>query len=166
MTDYGGISLILSSLLTFISNVFEGKRQSASSIAAKHQRIVSDSDWDVLLQEVHRPIVVVGDNTQHLNFWRSVCGEGLSYVSHVQIGDKSFVSPWATQEFHSLHNSLVVSRAEPDENDLELLEMQEALEDYVVLHGLYAQAAAASRLASRQFDSFHFLYTYPCEYLL
>ena len=48
-----------------------------------------------------------------------------------------------------LANALILSEAEPADGDLEFLDSQEALDQYVAHHGLFAQAAAASRLASR-----------------
>lgn len=111
--------------------------------------MTTGSDWEILWQEIQRPVVVVGDNARHVNFWKTVCGEGMSFVSTVQVEEKTFISPWASLEFRGLQNALVLSEAEPDENDLEFLEMQEALEDYVVRHSLFAQAAGASRVASR-----------------
>jgi hypothetical protein len=102
-----------------------------------------------LWQEVHRPIVVVGD-TPHITrqllescLWRR---EGL--FEHGSSWDKSFVAPWATQEFRGLGNALVLSRVEPGEGDLDFSEMQEALEDYIVRNSL-EQAASACLLACR-----------------
>ena len=119
------------------------------SIPAEHRRISKDTEWEILWKEFHGPIVVVGDNPQHVNFWKAVCGEGKNYSSMVRVGDKSFVSPWATQEFRGLGHAIILSRVEPDEGDLDFLEMQEALDDYVVQHSLFEQAASACRLACR-----------------
>jgi hypothetical protein len=51
--------------------------------------------------------------------------------------------------FKGLLKALVVSAAEPDDGDMGFLEMQEALNDYIVCHGLVDQAQSAARLASR-----------------
>ena len=43
-------------------------------------------------------------NAQHVNFWKAVCGEGKNFSSLFWVGDKSFVSPWATQWVGTCHN--------------------------------------------------------------
>ena len=80
-----------------------------------------------------------------------MCGDGTEFSSVVDT-DQKFVSPWASLGFKGLLKALVVSTANPDEyceGDMDYLEMQEALEDYIAHHGLFSQALAAARLASR-----------------
>jgi hypothetical protein len=146
LTDYGGKSL---ASLLILSQVVNGKRQSMPAIPAEHRLITGDTDWGTLCQEFNRPIVVVENNPRYVNFWRNVCGDGMDFASLVEAGGKRFGSPWAMLGFKGLLKALVVSEAEPDQDDLEFLEMQEALEAYIKHHGLFAQAVAASRLASR-----------------
>ena len=78
-----------------------------------------------------------------------MCSEGKDFSPLVEIGEKQFQSPWAMLGFKGLHNALILSEAEPVDRDLEFLEMQEALDNYVEHQGLFVQAEAASRLASR-----------------
>jgi hypothetical protein len=132
------------------SNVFFGKTHPTPSISTEHRLITDDADLQrVLRQELYRPIVVVNKDPRYVNFWKTVCSEGKNFTTLVEIGEKRFQSPWAMLAFRGLHNALILSEAEPSDGDLEFLEMQEALDEYIVHHGLFAQAEAASRLASR-----------------
>lgn len=112
-------------------------------------KLINDENLDTLWQEFSKPVVFVSNNPRYVNFWTTICGDGMNFVSILATGGKKFGSPWAMLGFKGLLKALIVSEAEPDDGDLEVLEMQEALEDYVVRHGLHAQAKAASRLASR-----------------
>lgn len=92
------------------------------------------------------------NDPRYVKFWRNVCGDGKYFDSVVETGGKKFVSPWATLGFKGLLKDLIVTTTPADvsgEEDMELLEMQEALEDYVAYHGLFEQAQAAARLATR-----------------
>lgn len=73
----------------------------------------------------------------------------MNHANIFEAGDKNFCSPWAMLGFKGLLNALIVTEVEPYNGDLNFLEMQEAIEDYIVQHRLYAQAEASSRLASR-----------------
>jgi hypothetical protein len=135
------------------SQALNGERIASPSISAEHRVIADFSDWEGLWREFSRPIVVVSNNPRFVKFWKNVCGDGTGFFSVVDTGKKKFVSPWASLGFKGLLKALIVSAANPDDDgekgDLEYLEMQEALEDYVVHHGLFSQALAAARLASR-----------------
>ena len=148
LTEFGGI--FLGPLFLTFSKVFSGKTQSTPSIAAEHRLITNDIDLQRSLpQEIYRPIVVVNKDPRYVNFWKTVCSDGKNFTTLVEIGGKRFQSPWAMLGFRGLHNALILSEDEPADGDLEFLEMQEALDDYVAHHRLFAQAEAASRLASR-----------------
>lgn len=146
-TAFGGMSLFRSSLI--VSEVVNGKRELMSSVPAENRVVTTDMDWGILSQEVDRPIVVVRSNPRFVNFWRTVCGDGMNFASLVESGGRKFGSPWGMLGFKGLLKALIVSEAKPDDGDLEFLEMKEALEDYVGHYGLFGQAEAASRLASR-----------------
>jgi len=147
LIDSGGMSSLRHPLI--ISDVVNGKRELTPSISAEHRLVTADMDWGLLWQEFNRPIVVVKNNPRYVNFWRTVCGDGMNFASVVEAGSKKFVSPWAMIGFKGLLKSLIVSEAKPDDGELEFLDMQEALEDYIVIYGLFDQANAASRLAFR-----------------
>jgi hypothetical protein len=68
-----------------------------------------------------------------------------------EFGGKKFGSPRAMLGFKGLLNALIVNEAEPDDGGLNFLEMQEALDDYVVHHDLFAQTVAASWLVKYKF---------------
>jgi hypothetical protein len=134
------------------SQALKGERIPSPAVSAEH-RVVADSlDWEVLRQEFARPIVAVNDNPRYVKFWKNVCGDGTEFSSVVKTATKRFVSPWASLGFKGLLNALIVSAANPDDTcdgDMDYLEMEEALEDYIAHHGLFSQALAAARLASR-----------------
>jgi hypothetical protein len=92
------------------------------------------------------------NDARYVKFWKNVCGDGKDFHSVVETGGKKFVSPWATLGFKGLLKALIVTTTPADageEEDMQFLEMQEALEDYVSHHGLFEQAQAAARLATR-----------------
>jgi hypothetical protein len=132
------------------SKVLPAKTQLTPSVPAEHRLITNNADQQrLLLEELSRPIVVVNKDPRYVSFWKAVCSEGKGFTTLVQIGEEQFQSPWAMLGFKCLHNALILSEAAPVNRNLDLLEMQEALDDYVEHHGLFAQAKAASRLASR-----------------
>lgn len=132
------------------SQAFKGERISTPSIPAEHRVITGSLDLELLMRELTRPLVVVTDNPRYVKFWKNVCGDGTDFSSVIDTG-KKFVSPWASLGFKGLLKVLIVSSVDPDdsEGDMEYLDMQEALEDYITQHRLFSQALAAARLASR-----------------
>lgn len=120
-----------------------------SSLPAEHLLIPPNTDWETIWQNVNRPIIVVGANPRYVNFWKTVCGDGMTHADVFEAGGKTFCSPWAMLGFKGLLNALIVTEVEPYDGDLDFLEMQEALEDYIVQHRLYTQAETSGRLASR-----------------
>jgi len=142
---------IIFNMLMYYSQAYKGERVATPSIPAEHRVIPDSLDWDLLRQEFSRPIVVVRDNPRYVKFWKNICGDGTEFSSVINT-DKKFVSPWASLGFKGLLKALIVSTANPDEScegDMDYLEMQEALDDYIAHHGLFSQALAAARLASR-----------------
>lgn len=134
------------------SQALKGERIPSPAISAEHRVIADSLEWQLLRQEFAQPIVVVNDNPRYVKFWKNVCGDGTEFSSVVDTGKKKFVSPWASLGFKGLLKALIVSAANPDdigEGDMDYLEMQEALEDYITYHGLFSQALAEARLASR-----------------
>jgi hypothetical protein len=134
------------------SEAFKGERIPSPSISAEHLVIADSLDWELLRKEFARPIVVVSDNPRYVKFWKNVCGDGSEFSSVIDTGKTKFVSPWALLGFKGLLKALIVSTANPEdsgEGDMDSLEMQEALEDYISHHRLFSQALAAARLASR-----------------
>jgi len=147
--DCGG-KYALRNSLTY-SKALKGDRIASPSIPAEHRMNAVPFDWEILREEFARPIVLVSENPRFVKFWKNVCGDGTEFSSVVKAG-KKFVSPWASLGFKGLLNSLILSAANPDdcqEGDMDLLEMQEALEDYIKQHTLFSQALSAAKLASR-----------------
>jgi hypothetical protein len=135
--------------LFIVSEVLDAKREAVPAEPAEH-RILNDSRaWEGLYRDFERPIVAVSNNSRYVNFWKMVCGDGTNFASLIEAGGKRFCSPWAGLGFRGLLKALVASAAEPEDGDMEFLEMQEALDDYIVCHGLVDQAQSAARLASR-----------------
>jgi hypothetical protein len=141
--------VLLAMLTLTTSEVLDAQRQPASAEPAEHYIRVDSAHPAILCRLIDRPIVVVSDNPRYVNFWKMVCGDGTGFASLIGSGGKKFSSPWAALGFKGLLKALVVSAAEPNDGDLDFLEMQEALDDYVNCHGLIHQASAAARLASR-----------------
>jgi hypothetical protein len=134
--------------LFIVSEVFGAKREAVPAEPAEH-RVLNDSRAGWRYSDFGRPIVAVSNNPRYVNFWKMVCGDGTNFASIIEAGEKRFCSPWAGLGFRGLLKALVASAAEPDDGDMEFLEMQEALDDYIVCHGLVDQAQSAARLASR-----------------
>jgi hypothetical protein len=109
------------------------------AVLAEYRLVKEDTEWQSPWRDLNRPIVAVNNNPRYVNFWRMVCGDGMNFISLVETGGKRFSSPWARLGFKGLLKAVIVSSAEPaaEEGDMEFLEMQAALEDYVSYHGLF-----------------------------
>lgn len=141
---------VLVAMLTLTtSEVLDAQREPASAEPAEHYIRVDSTQTANLCRLFDRPIVVVSNNSRYVNFWKMVCRDGAGFASLIEAGGKKFCSPWAALGFKGLLNALIVSTAEPNDGDMDFLEMQEALDDYVNCHNLIHQASAAARLASR-----------------